>query len=189
MYLPFEQSYQAKMMVHVRAAGPVAPIPSLLRRELALLDSNVPLHGAASLERAVQVSLLPHRMAAMVIGSLGGLGLLLAAVGLYGVLAFVVGQRTREFGVRLALGAGASHVFRLVFGQAGALVLTGLGIGLVLAFAATRLLATLLVNISATDPATFVLVALVLGAVALLAAYGPARRATRVDPLITLKSD
>jgi predicted permease len=189
IYLPFEQSYQAKMMVHVRAAGPVAPIPSLLRRELALLDSNVPLHGAASLERAVQVSLLPHRMAAMVIGSLGGLGLLLAAVGLYGVLAFVVGQRTREFGVRLALGAGASHVFRLVFGQAGALVLTGLGIGLVLAFAATRLLATLLVNISATDPATFVLVALVLGAVALLAAYGPARRATRVDPLITLKSD
>jgi putative ABC transport system permease protein len=189
MYLPFEQSYQSKMMVHVRAAGPVAPIPSLMQSELARLDSNVPLHAPASLERAVRVSLLPQRVAAMVIGSLGVLGLLLAAVGLYGVLAFVVGQRTREFGVRLALGAGAPHVFRLVFGQAGVLVLAGLGVGLVLAFAATRLLGTLLVNVSATDPATFVLVAMVLGAVALLAASGPARRATRVDPLITLKSD
>jgi predicted permease len=189
MYLPFGQSYQANMMVHVRAAGPVAPIPSLMRRELALVDATVPLHAPASLERAVRISLLPQRLAAMVIGSLGALGLLLAAVGLYGVLAFVVGQRTREFGVRMALGAGASHVFRLVFGQAGALVLTGLGVGLVLAFGATRLLSTLLVNVSPTDPATFVLVALVLGAVALLAAYGPARRATRVDPLITLKSD
>jgi putative ABC transport system permease protein len=189
MYLPFEQSYQSSMVVHVRAAGPLAPITSLMRAELARLDSNVPLETPASLERAVRVSLMPHRVAAMVIGSLGALGLLLAAIGLYGVLAFVVGQRTREFGVRLALGAGAAHVFRLVFGQAGALVLAGLAAGLVLAFAATRLLATLLVNTSATDPATFVLVALVLGAAALLAAFGPARRATRVDPLITLKSD
>jgi predicted permease len=189
MYLPFEQSYQNKMMVHVRAASPTAAIPSLMRRELALINSNVPLHAPASLERTIRLLLLPHRLAALVIGSLGALGLLLAAVGLYGVLAFVVGQRTREFGVRLALGAGASHVFRLVFRQAGALVLAGLGVGLILAFAATRILSALLVNISATDPATFVMVALVLGAVALLAAYGPARRATRVDPLITLKSD
>jgi predicted permease len=189
LYLPFEQSYSASMKLHVRAAGPIAPIPSLMRRELALLDSNVPLHAPASLDRAIRISLLPHRIAATVIGALGGLGLLLAAVGLYGVLALMVGQRTREIGVRMALGARAGHVFRLVFGQAGALVLTGLALGAVLAFAATRLLGGLLVNISPSDPTTFVLVSLLLAAVAVLASYGPARRAVRVDPLITLKSD
>jgi predicted permease len=189
MYLPFEQSYQAKMVLQVRAAGPVAPLPSIMQRELALLDSNVPLHALASLDRAILISLLPHRMAATVIGALGALGLLLAAVGLYGVLALLVGQRTREIGVRMALGARATHVFRLIFGQAGALVLMGLALGGILAFAATRLLAALLVGVTPTDPVTFILVALLLIAVALLASYGPARRAVRVDPLITLKSD
>jgi putative ABC transport system permease protein len=91
--------------------------------------------------------------------------------------------------VRMALGARAAHVFRLVFGQAGVLVLMGLALGAILAFAATRLLAGLLVGVSPTDPVTFVLVSLLLVAVALLASYGPARRAVRVDPLITLKSD
>jgi predicted permease len=189
LYLPFQQSYQGSMILHVRAAGPVAPIPSLMQRELALLDSNIPLHAVASLDRAILISLLPHRLAATVIGALGALGLLLAAVGLYGVLALLVGQRTREIGVRMALGARAAHVFRLVFGQAGVLVLMGLALGAILAFAATRLLAGLLVGVSPTDPVTFVLVSLLLVAVALLASYGPARRAVRVDPLITLKSD
>jgi predicted permease len=189
LYLPFEQSYSASMVLHVRAAGPEAPITPLMRRELALLDSNIPLHAPVSLDRAIRVSLLPQRIAATVIGALGALGLLLAAVGLYGVLAFLVGQRTREIGVRMALGARAVHVFRLVFGQAGALVLTGLALGAMLAFGASRLLGGLLVGVSPTDPVTFILVTLLLIAVALLASYGPARRAIRVDPLITLKSD
>lgn len=189
VYLPFEQSYQPKMMVHVRAAGPTASIPALMRSELARLDPHVPLHAPASLERAMRLSLLPHRMAALVIGTLGMLGLLLAAVGLYGVLAFVVGQRTREIGVRIALGARAADIFRIVFGQAGALVLGGLAAGVALAVGATRLLAGLLVDVSPTDPITFALVALLLGAVGLLAGYVPARRAVRVDPMITLKSD
>jgi predicted permease len=189
LYLPFEQSYQGSMVLHVRAAGPGAPILPLMRRELALLDSNIPLHAPVSLDRAIRVSLLPQRMAATVIGALGALGLLLAAVGLYGVLAFLVGQRTREIGVRMALGARAVHVFRLVFGQAGALVLTGLALGAMLAFGASRLLGGLLVGVSPTDPVTFILVSLLLIAVALLASYGPARRALRVDPLITLKSE
>jgi predicted permease len=189
MYLPFQQSYQAGMVLHVRAAGPVAPIPALMQREVALLDSNIPLHAPASLDQAIRLSLLPHRMAATVIGALGALGLLLAGVGLYGVLALLVGQRTREIGVRMALGATAAHVFRLVVGQAGALVLAGVALGALLAFAATRFLVGLLIGVSPSDPVTFVLVPLLLVAVALLASYGPARRAMSVDPLITLKCD
>ncbi len=189
MYLPFEQDYQSKMVVHARAVGPTAPLPTLMRRDLARLDGNVPLHAVVALDRAMRVSLLPNRLAAIAIGALGVLGLLLAAVGLYGVLAFVVSQRTREIGVRVALGARAVDIMRLVFGQAGALVLAGLGIGLILAFGTTRLLGALLVNVSPLDPLTFVVVSMLLGAVGLLAGYGPARRAIRVDPTITMRSE
>jgi predicted permease len=189
IYLPFEQSYQGRMVVHVRTTGSADQAMGLIRREVAQLDAGVPLLAPASLERAVRITLLPQRVAATVVGALGALGLLLAVVGLYGILAYIVGQRTRELGVRVALGARASDIYRIVLGQAGALLLAGVAAGLLLAFAATRFLAALLLNLSPTDPVTFGLVVLLLALATLPAAVAPARKATRVDPIITLKAE
>jgi predicted permease len=189
VYLPLDQSYRGQMVVHARAAGPTGPVPGLMRRELAGLEPDIPLVAPADLERFVRLTLLPQRLAAVVVGALGGLGLLLAAVGLFGLLAYLVGQRAREIGIRMALGARSTDVARLVIRHAGTLVLAGLAAGLLLAFAATRVLAGFLVGVSPTDPVTFAAVAMILGGTGLLAAWVPARRAARVDPLVMLKAD
>jgi putative ABC transport system permease protein len=118
-----------------------------------------------------------------------GLALLLAAVGLYGVMSYLVAQRTHEIGIRLALGAQASDVLKLIVGQGMALALLGVGLGLGAALALTRLMARLLYGVSATDPLTFAVVALLLSLIALLACYVPARRATRIDPLVALRHE
>jgi predicted permease len=189
IYFPFEQMYQGKMVVHVRTMGSADQALGLIRREVAQLDAGVPLLAPASLERAIRITLLPQRVAATVVGALGALGLLLAVVGLYGIMAYIVGQRTREFGVRVALGARAADIYRMVLGQAGGLLLAGLAAGLLLAFAVTRFLAALLLNLSPTDPVTFGLVVLLLALATLPAVLVPARRAVRVDPIITLKAE
>jgi ABC-type antimicrobial peptide transport system permease subunit len=134
-------------------------------------------------------SLLTYRVAASVLTVLGATALLLAVVGIYGVMAFVVNQRTREIGIRMALGAAKSDVLRLVLGQGARLAVIGVAAGLACALAATRLLSSVLVGVSAVEPLTFGAASLLLAGVALLACYLPALRAARVDPMAALRNE
>jgi putative ABC transport system permease protein len=153
------------------------------------IDDNLPAQEIKTLEEIVGLQFWPARMLAGLLAALGSVGLLLASVGVYGVMSYAVAQRTREIGVRMALGAQSRDVLKLVVSQGLGLALAGAAIGLALAAAATRSLASLLYGVSATDPATFAGVALFLIGVALLACYLPARRATKVDPLAALRRD
>jgi ABC-type antimicrobial peptide transport system permease subunit len=139
------------------------------------------------MDERVAVTLETRRFAVVLLGIFGGLGLLLAAIGLYGVLAFTVSQRTREIGIHMALGAPARDVMFMVMKQGMSLVLVGVVVGVAGAYAATRAMRSLLFEIGPTDPLTFAVVLVLLGFVGLIASYVPARRATKVDPLVALR--
>ena len=160
-----------------------------VRGALRELDPSLPLAEIRSLDDVVAASESAPRFMALVLTLFGGVSLLLAAVGIYGVIAYSVAQRTRELGIRIALGAPARGVLALVL--RGALVLAAVGVlvGLVGAYALTRFLSAFLFGVGASDPATFAAVSMLLAVVALLASYLPARRATRVDPLAALRAD
>jgi putative ABC transport system permease protein len=188
IYLPFAQNYSGMMTLHVRAPRAEAgAVLAALRREAQGVDADVPLMGVMPLKEAVAFSLIPLRLAATVVGALGLFGLLLAALGVYGVVAYTVGARTREIGIRVALGAQGRDVLRLVMRQGVLLAFAGVCLGLAGSLALTRFLASLLYGVSATDPLTFASVALLLAGVALLACLVPARRATKVDPMVALR--
>ncbi len=187
-YLSAAQDYQPQMTLHVRTLpGSAASVLAGIRQEVASMDRSVPLLDVMPLEQATGVSLIPLKAAATVAGIFGLVGLLLAAVGIFGVVSFSVAQRTREIGIRMALGAQVRDVLRLVIGQGMRLALAGVLIGLLASVAVTRLLASLLYGVSATDSFTFIVVALLLSIVALIASYIPARRATKVDPMEALR--
>ncbi len=189
MFLPLAQSYRPEMRLHVRTSqDPTAMIASI-RRETQKLDSSLPLYNIKTMEEQKDRSLYTARLAATLLSVFGGLALLLASIGLYGVMAYVVGQRRREIGVRLALGAQRGDVFKLVIKEGMALVTAGVAIGLVGAIAGTRLLRTFLYEVRPTDAVTFIGIALTLAAVALLANYLPARRAARIDPMKALRAE
>jgi ABC-type antimicrobial peptide transport system permease subunit len=173
----------------VRTTGAPAALIPAVRREVAALDANLPPHEMQPLTENVALALWTARTGAAALSLFGLLGLALAATGIYGVMAYVVAERTREIGVRMALGAQARDVLKLIVRQGLALTLTGVAIGLTVAWALTRLLRNLLYGLSATDPVTFIVVPLFLVVVALLACYLPARRATKVDPLMALRRD
>jgi putative ABC transport system permease protein len=158
-----------------------------IRNEVQSLEKNLPLGNPERMSDRVANSLYAPRMGAVLLAVFGGLALLLASIGLYGVMSFSVSRRIRELGIRVALGASPGDVFRLVLRQGMTLVIAGVVIGLVAAFVVTRLLSSFLYGVSTTDALTFTAIPVLLTLVALLACYLPARRATKVEPLIALR--
>ncbi len=187
-YRPLLQEYEPGAELIVRTAGDT-PVIDALRQEVRALDPRMALVGIETLEQHMQLPLFPARAAGLLLGLFGLLALTLAVVGLYGVMSYSVSQRTREIGVRVALGARRSDVVRLILGQGLRLTLSGMAIGAVCSVALTWVLRSVLYGISATDPVSFLAVAAVLTMVALAASYVPARWATRVDPIRALRTE
>jgi len=171
----------------VRGANDSTPLEGSIRGAVRELDPTLPVYNLWSMDEVVTKSMVQPRFLALLLATFSGIALFLAAIGIYGVMAYSVAQRTQEIGVRMALGARQLHVLRLIFGQSLGMLLIGVVIGLVGAFLLTRWMRTLLFEITATDPLTYVSVIGLLTVVALLACYIPARRAAKVDPLIALR--
>jgi predicted permease len=188
-YRSMLRTYDSTVALVARVDGDPQASLAALRREVQSLDPSMPIYDAKTLTQHMQIPLFPARMAAVVLGSFGALALALAAIGIYGVMSYVVAGRTREIGLRMALGANSASVLRLIVGQGMALAVAGLALGLLLAFAAARLLTSQLYGVSPADPLTFACVATLLALVAFAACYVPARRATRVDPMIALRHE
>ncbi len=187
IYLP-ESEFRTPMLL-VRLAGhPMAMLPAI-EKQVWEIDKDQPVHDTGTMESVLREWTMQQRITAAVLAAFAGVALVLAGVGLYSVLAYSVSLRTREIGVRVALGAGPRSVARLVVRQGLALTLIGVGVGLAGAFALTRLMASLVFGVSATDPVTFAAVALLLIAVAVMASYLPARRAARIDPMEALRAE
>jgi len=189
LYLPASQQIQESMYFAIRTAGKPEAMISAVRAQVLALDSELPVFEVSTMEQAVARSLSTKRLTSLLLAGFAVTALLLAGMGIYGVMSLNVGARANEFGVRLALGARGYDVLRLVIVQGMRLVMVGVTAGLVAALWLTRLLETLLFGVSATDPLIFVGVAVVLSVTALVACWIPARRATKVDPLIALRSE
>jgi predicted permease len=189
VYIPYEQNKSTDMAVLVRVRAGGEDVAEALQDIVYEVEPDLLVDANTSYENFMGIALLPSRAAAMVTAVFGFLGLGLASLGLYGILAYTVAQRTREIGIRIALGAGERSVRRMVIGDGAALAGTGLVVGFLIALAVTRLLRGLLHGLSPTDPVTFGGIALILTAVALAASYIPARRATRTDPIEALRVD
>jgi putative ABC transport system permease protein len=191
MYLPYLQNPSSIMNVLVRTAAASDPLSyaTAVRREIYAVDQDQPVFDIKTMEMLVAESFAQPRVFASLLASFAALALLLAAVGIYGMMSYSVTQRTHEIGIRVALGAQERDVLKLVIGEGLKLVLVGVAIGLIGAFVTTRILSSLLFGTSPTDPAIFTVVALLLTAIALAACYIPARRAMRVDPMVALRHD
>ncbi|MCI0351055.1 MAG: ABC transporter permease [Acidobacteriales bacterium] len=186
-YLPLSQQYRPRITLFVRTSGSVASVQSSVRAAVKAIDQNLPLFEVKTFDEHLARALAPERTNAALIGSFALLALLLAAVGIYGTVSYSVAQRTHEIGIRMALGAQRIDVLNLIVWQGMRFVLIGVAVGLSGALALTRLIASFLYGVSATDLLTFAVIASSLSVVALLACYLPARRATKVDPVIALR--
>jgi putative ABC transport system permease protein len=186
LYMPFAQVPVNRMNLVIRAQGQIVPA---VRRELAALDARLPLSDVKTLDAVISERRSPKELMMWMLVLFGVLALLIAAVGTYAVMAYIVAQRTHELGVRISLGAQSADILKLVLQRGLTLALGGIGLGLAGAFALTRTLAQFLYGVSATDPLTFSGVALLLALVALLACLVPARRAMKVDPLVALRHE
>ncbi len=190
MYLPRTQIPVQRMSIVIRTSvSDAASLTSSLRRELAATDPAIPLTSIRVFEEYISQSLARPRFNAFLLSIFAGSALLLTAIGIYGVMAYSVAQRTNEIGIRMALGAAQANIFKLVIGQAMTLVAISIVIGLCGAFAATRLLSSLLFGVTAWDPATFTMIVVLISLVAFFAAWLPARRATRVNPVQALRAE
>jgi putative ABC transport system permease protein len=188
-YFAHAQVPFGRMFVVVRTVGDPLALAGAIRSELTALDPNLPMPAFQTIEEVVADSLSRPRLFTTLLSFFSAVALLLAAVGIFGLLSFAVAQRTREIGVRIALGASPRALVRTIVGEAMVLVVLGLGIGLAAALALSRTLEAQLFDVSPTDPVAFVGVTLVLGATALLASLVPAWRAAAVDPLIALRAE
>ena len=189
VYLPHAQDPLAEMGVVLRAAAEPTTLTDAARDEVMKLDPAQPLSNVMTVDRMIHERTAPKRVMTAMMGVFAGIALLLAAVGLYAVMAYAVSQRTHEIGVRMALGAQSRDILRLITGQGLKLTLAGLALGAAGAFALTRFMAPLLYGVTATDPLTFILISLALAGAALLACWIPARQATKVDPMIALRRE
>ena len=189
MYLPLRDVFESAVAIVVRTGSNPTAVLRHVQETVRALDSDMPLYDVRTMEDHMGLALLPARLGGSVLGLFGVLGLILAAVGIYGVMAYSVAQRTHEIGIRVALGADRARVLKLVLGEGMRLAAIGTALGLVGAAAAGRLVSGLLYNVSPLDPAAFIGVPLLLVGVAALAVYVPARRAARLDPIRALKTD
>ncbi|MDX1493604.1 MAG: ABC transporter permease [Longimicrobiales bacterium] len=189
MYMPHRQIFNSDLTLVARTRTDPQSVMQDVRGIIRSMDSDMPVYDVRTMEDHMGVALLPARLGGTVLGVFGVLGLLLAAVGIYGVMAYSVAQRKRELGIRVAMGADRSSVLRLVLGEGMKLSLVGTAIGLAAALGAAQLVQGLLYDVSAVDPVAFTMVPTTLVAVALLAVYFPARRAASVDPIRALKAD
>ncbi len=191
MFLPVYQHPRSAMtlMISAQSAGALQAVVEGARREIAQMDARLPVVGVMMAEENLSLAYWGPRVAAGMASTFGVLALVLATIGLYSVMTYAVSQRAREIGIRMALGAQVREVLRLIVSQGMRMVLIGIVLGLGGAFALTRMLASLLFGVGATDPVTFVGVAILLAAIALLACFVPARRATKVDPMVALRHE
>ena len=189
LYVPFLQDYRSNMILVARTVIEPKTMFHAVRAETAALDPKIPMFDAKTFEEHIGLSLFLQRMAATILSIFGLLALTLAAVGVYGVMAYAVGQRTRELGIRISIGASRSDVLKLILGQGLTLSVVGLIGGLVTALVVTRFSAHLLYGVSSADPVTFTVIALLLLGVAVVSGYFPARRATRIDPVVALRME
>jgi putative ABC transport system permease protein len=188
LYLPFPQLAWGNMNLLVRTAmAPESVVPDV-RREIASVDADQPITSIRTAEELMNTSRAQPRFTMILLGIFSATALILAVIGIYGVLAYSVAQRRQELGIRLALGAEQSSILRLVVGQGLRLALIGIAVGVIAALVLTRLMTSILFQVSAHDVTTFIFVPLVFLVIALLASYLPARRATKVDPLEALRN-
>jgi putative ABC transport system permease protein len=187
MYTPYAQeSGWTGMSLVVRTNGDPLNAVAAARNEIRAIDKGIPIYNVRTMNEVMETSVAPQRTSMLLLSAFAGVALLLAMIGIYGVTAYYVTQRTQEIGIRIALGAQVGDVMKLVLRNGMALALIGVAIGLAGAFAITRVMASLLFGVRPTDVATFAIVAFCLLVTALLASYLPARRATKVDPLTAL---
>jgi len=188
MFFPSRSQFPNLALI-VRTAGDPLRMASAVTAQVSAIDKDQPVHDVLAMDHIVDDTISQRRFNMLLLAIFAATALVMAAVGIYGVLAYAVSRRTREIGIRMALGAQTRDVFQLIGGEGFVLVLAGIGMGLAGALALTRLMSSLLFGVSPTDAATFAAVPAVLGAVALLACYLPARRAARVDPTVALRCD
>jgi putative ABC transport system permease protein len=186
-YLPLTQDFSPAVTMQVRTTGRPETVIATVRGQVQSLDTNLALTNVNTIGELLDQGLWAPRMGAALLTVFGAIALILAVVGVYGVLSYSVSQQTREIGIRMAMGAQSGRVLKLVVKQGMRLAIGGLALGLVAALATMRVLSTLLFGVSAHDPLVFGGVVLILGTAAVLACYLPARRAARLDPLVALR--
>ncbi len=187
MYIPLTQGPWTNVTLLVRSESNPRPLIAAVREKVSETDPNLPVSGILPMDDVLSASVAQPRLIMQFLGVFAGFALLLAAIGIYGVMAYTVSTRKQEMGIRVALGATPADILRLVVGQGMRMTLLGVAIGVAISLALTRLLSSLLFGVQSTDPLAFTAAALLLMATALLASYLPARRATRVDPIVVLR--